>query len=36
MDQSEIAAAVEEFETARARGEYFPKAWFDRLTLDDG
>jgi 2-keto-4-pentenoate hydratase len=35
MDQSEIAAAAQEFEAARARGEYFPSAWFDRLTLDD-
>jgi 2-keto-4-pentenoate hydratase len=35
MEQSEIAAAVEEFETARARGEYFPRALHDRLTLDD-
>jgi 2-keto-4-pentenoate hydratase len=36
MDQSEITAAVQEFEIARARGEYFPTAWFDRLTIDDG
>jgi 2-keto-4-pentenoate hydratase len=35
MDDSEIAAAVPEFEVARARGDYFPAAWFDRLTLDD-
>jgi 2-keto-4-pentenoate hydratase len=35
MDRSEIAAAVQEFEAAQARGEYFPRAWFDRLTLDD-
>jgi 2-keto-4-pentenoate hydratase len=35
MDQSEIAAAVQEFEAAQARGEYFPRAWFDRLALDD-
>src|SRR5262249_33120168 len=27
--------AVEEFWAARARGEYFPAAWFDRLTLDE-
>jgi len=26
---------VQEFEAAQARGEYFPRAWFDRLTLDD-
>ena len=32
MDQSEIAAAAQEFEVARARGEYFPSAWFDRLS----
>jgi 2-keto-4-pentenoate hydratase len=35
MEQREIAAAVQEFEAARARGEYFPSAWFDRLALDD-
>jgi 2-keto-4-pentenoate hydratase len=35
MDEGEIAAAAAEFEAARARGEYFPKAWFDRLSLDD-
>jgi 2-keto-4-pentenoate hydratase len=28
-------AALEEFWAARARGEYFPAAWFDRLTLDE-
>jgi 2-keto-4-pentenoate hydratase len=35
MNEHEIAAAVAEFEAARARGEYFPAAWFDRLSLDD-
>jgi 2-keto-4-pentenoate hydratase len=35
MDDDELSAAVAEFETARGRGEYFPKAWFDRLSLDD-
>jgi 2-keto-4-pentenoate hydratase len=35
MDHSEIAAAVAEFEAARARGQHFPEAWRDRLTLDD-
>jgi 2-keto-4-pentenoate hydratase len=35
MDEREIAAATEEFEAARVRGEYFPKAWFGRLSLDD-
>ena len=35
MDACELAAAVAEFEAARARGEYFPAAWFDRLALDD-
>jgi 2-keto-4-pentenoate hydratase len=35
MDEHEIAAATEEFAAARTRGEYFPKAWFDRLSLDD-
>jgi len=34
MDEREIAAA-QDFEAARARGEYFPSAWFDRLALDD-
>src|SRR5215472_5335430 len=28
-------AAIEEFWSARARGEYFPPQWFDRLTLDE-
>jgi 2-keto-4-pentenoate hydratase len=27
-------AAIDEFWSARARGEYFPAQWFDRLTLD--
>jgi 2-keto-4-pentenoate hydratase len=35
MNDSEIAAVVEEFAAARARGEFFPTAWFDRLALDD-
>src|SRR5579863_1436778 len=35
MDANEFAAAVAEFDAARQRGEYFPKAWFDRLSLDD-
>jgi 2-keto-4-pentenoate hydratase len=35
MNQSEIGAAAQEFEAAQARGEYFPKAWFDRLAVDD-
>ena len=35
MNQREIAARRAEFEEARARGEYFPRAWFDRLSLDD-
>jgi 2-keto-4-pentenoate hydratase len=35
MNDNELSAAVAEFEAARARGEYFPKAWFDRLSLDD-
>ena len=29
-------AAIEDFWNARARGEYFPAQWFDRLTLDRG
>jgi hypothetical protein len=35
MNQSEIEAVAQEFETAHARGEYFPREWFDRLSLDD-
>jgi 2-keto-4-pentenoate hydratase len=35
MDDREIKAATEEFAAARARREYFPTAWFDRLSLDD-
>jgi 2-keto-4-pentenoate hydratase len=35
MDQSEIAAAVAEFAAARSRGDYYPAAWRDRLTLED-
>jgi 2-keto-4-pentenoate hydratase len=35
MDERALLAAVVEFEAARARGEYFPAAWFDRLSLDD-
>ena len=27
-------AAIDSFWAARARGEYFPPEWFDRLTLD--
>src|SRR5262249_56080470 len=35
MKDREIGAAVEEFGGAQTGGEYFPKAWFDRLALDD-
>ena len=35
MDQSEIEAAVSEFEAARQRGEYFPEAWAGRLGIDE-
>ena len=31
----DLPTAVEEFWAARGRGEYFPKAYFDRLTIDD-
>jgi 2-keto-4-pentenoate hydratase len=31
----DIATASEYFWTARARGEFFPQAYFDRLSLDD-
>src|ERR1700688_5064930 len=30
-----IKTAIEDFWTARARGEFFPQAYFDRLTLDE-
>lgn len=35
MDEQALSGAVAEFEAARARGEYFPAAWFDRLSLDE-
>src|SRR5215472_11640786 len=35
MNDSELATAVDEFAAARKRGEYFPQAWADRLSLDD-
>lgn len=31
----DATAVVEEFWQARTRREYFPRAWFDRLTLDE-
>jgi 2-keto-4-pentenoate hydratase len=31
----DVEAAVRDFEAARERGEHFPVAWFDRLSLDD-
>jgi 2-keto-4-pentenoate hydratase len=31
----DLQKALEAFWTARARGEFFPQAYFDRLTLDD-
>ena len=35
MDRAEIEQAVEAFAAAKARGEHFPAAWHDRLSLDD-
>ncbi len=35
MKASEIDKVVEEFDAARERGEFFPKAWLDRLSIDD-
>ena len=35
MNASELESAVDEFDAARQRGEYFPKAWVGRLALDD-
>ena len=31
----DIEATVRTFDAARDRGEFFPAAWFDRLSLDD-
>ena len=31
----ELTTAIEDFWTARARGEFFPQAYADRLTLDE-
>lgn len=31
----DLATAVEDFWAARARGEFFPRAYFDRLELDE-
>ena len=31
----DLQTTIDDFWAARARGEYFPKAYFDRLTLDD-
>src|SRR6267154_6289470 len=31
----DLATAIEDFWAARARGEFFPQAYFDRLTLDE-
>ena len=35
MNEHELSGAVAEFAAARQRGEYFPQAWADRLSLDD-
>jgi 2-keto-4-pentenoate hydratase len=32
---ADLRRAVDDFWTARARGEFFPSTYFDRLTLDD-
>jgi 2-keto-4-pentenoate hydratase len=31
----DLATAIEDFWIARGRGEFFPRAYFDQLTLDD-
>ena len=31
----DVAKAIEDFWTARGRAEYFPEAYFDRLSVDD-
>ncbi len=33
--KTELTTAIEEFWTARQRGDFFPQAYFNRLTLDD-
>jgi hypothetical protein len=30
-----LAAAIDDFWIARMRGEFFPQAYFDRLTMDE-
>lgn len=35
MDASEIERVIDEFDAARQRGEYFPKAWYSKLSLDE-
>ena len=30
-----LATAIDDFWTARLRGEFFPQAYFDRLTMDE-
>ena len=35
VDDINIKTAVDDFWIARARGKFFPQAYFDRLTLDD-
>jgi 2-keto-4-pentenoate hydratase len=35
LDRAALARAVEDFWAARARGEYFPPAWANRLDLED-
>ena len=35
MDAQEIEEAVGEFSAARERGDFFPKAWVGRLSIDD-
>jgi 2-keto-4-pentenoate hydratase len=35
MEAADLERVVDEFDAARERGEYFPKAWYSKLTLDD-
>ncbi len=35
MSGIDVATAVRDFAAGRERGEHFPRAWFDRLSLDD-
>jgi 2-keto-4-pentenoate hydratase len=35
MEATEMERVIDEFDAARQRGEYFPKAWYSKLSLDE-